>query len=93
MDPETLSHLRSESAKRRVQKKKENKSIKESFEIQEWREERLEKKREYMKKLRSERDRDQRQADREKTNTSKQKSRLKQNKIDLQKKNNLPLPT
>ena len=52
----------------------------------------MEKKKDYMKKLRSKRDHDQWQADREKANASMRKSRLKQKNIDFRKKNNLPLP-
>ena len=49
---ETLNQLQKESSLRRNEKKKENKSIRESWEISEDREERLSKKRENMKKLR-----------------------------------------
>ena len=54
VSPETVSQLQRESAQRRNEKKKENKSIRESWEISEEREERLLKKRTYMKKLREE---------------------------------------
>ena len=49
---ETVTQLQRESAQRRNEKKKENKSIRESWEISEQREERLLKKRTHMKRLR-----------------------------------------
>ena len=88
VDQMTIDKLRTESAKRRKEKKKESKNIKESWEILEQREQRLAKKKGNMKKLRDKiQGKDEVFEMRKLARESKRKSRQKQREFQELKKN------